>query len=62
MWELCMPNFSPLTSIVWEEEVRDRGTDGRQAFLNRSLFKISKLHLASLERDKMKITNHNSNN
>jgi len=29
MWGLCMANFSPLASMVWEvEEVTDERTDG----------------------------------
>jgi len=51
MWESCMPNFTTLASMVWEEEeeeeeeeeAKDERTDGRQAFLNRSQYKISKL-------------------
>jgi len=39
-----MPIVRPLSSLVWREnEVTDRRTQGHQAFLNRSLNKISKL-------------------
>jgi len=45
MWGLCMPNFSPLTSMVWEEvEVTDRRTGGQtSSILEQIPYKISKL-------------------
>jgi len=42
MWELFLPNFSPLALKLWEEiEVTDRQMDGRHALSTWSLYKIN---------------------
>jgi len=53
MWVICMPNFSPLASLVWEEEVvTDVRKDGQTSVLATGHNISSNSSLALLVRDK----------